>query len=197
MHLMTEIVLTGSTMNHSRKSGDPAYGISRFDDDKRMNHGWRVSLRRHGKMLVENFPDKRCGGRWKALRLAQQYRDDLLSKFPPISRKEVCQIKRSNNTSGISGVCTYAKRYKLKDGTVRETRYWEANWPTDDGENVSVNFSVKKYGDEVARSMAIRARQRGLEAVEGPFWVSERGSLSAQGKQRKISGLQKPIRRVA
>lgn len=183
-------------MKNFRQNADPGYGISRFDDNKRMTHGWRVSLRRHGKMLVENFPDKKCGGRWKALRLAQQFRDDLLGKFPPISRKEVCQVRRSNNTSGISGVCTYAKRYKLKDGTTRETWYWEANWPTDDGGNTSVTFSVKKYGDELARTMAIRARQRGLEGVEGPFWVSERGSLSTQGGQKNIN-LRKSIRRVA
>lgn len=179
------------------KSNDPSYGISRFDDDIRHTHGWRVSLRRYGKMLVENFPDKKCGGRKKALKLAQQYRDELLGRFPPISRKEVCQIRRANNTSGISGVCTYAKSYRLKDGTVRETRYWEASWPGDNGKNVSVNFSVNKYGEELARSMAIRARMRGLEGVEGPFWVCERGQVETSESTGKAGEFKKPERRVA
>jgi len=179
------------------KNTDSNYGISRFDDEIRNTHGWRVSLRRYGKMLVENFPDKKYGGREKAHRLAQHYRDELLCRFPPISRKEVCLIKRSNNKSGISGVCTYAKRYKLKDGTVKETRYWEASWPGTEGKNVSINFSVRKFGEELARSMAIRARQRGLDGVAGPFWVSGRGLVKTPDKNQKVNDTQKPVRRVA
>lgn len=165
------------------------YGISRYDDEKRRSHGWRVSLRRHGKRLVENFPDKKHGGRQRALKLAQKYRDELLRKFPPISRKEVCLIKRSNNQSGISGVCTYAKGYKLRDGSYRETWYWEASWPGANGKKVSVNFSVNKYGEELARSMAIRARKLGLDGVKGAFWVSERGVIKTPKKAvHKASG---------
>lgn len=194
---MTTETVGGKVMKKQKKVSDPNYGISRFDDATRYIHGWRVSLRRRGKMLVENFPDKKYGGRHRALRLAQQYRDELLGKFPPISRKEVCQVLRSNNNSGISGVCTYAKRYKLRDGTIKETRYWEASWPAEEGKNVSINFSVRKYGEELARSMAIRARQRGIEGVEGPFWVSERGLLKPQAKPQKSNGIQKRVRRVA
>ncbi len=184
-------------MKNIEKSADPDYGISRFDDDIRNTHGWRVSLRRYGKMLVENFPDKKYGDRKRALKLAQQYRDELLGKFPPISRREVCQVRRSNNKSGISGVCTYAKSYTLRDGTIRETRYWEASWPGDEGKNISISFSVSKYGEELARSMAIRARIRGLEEVEGPFWPSGRGLVKAPGKTQKIKDTSKQVRRVA
>ena len=164
-------------MKDLEKTRQEMYGISRFDDEKRYSHGWRVSLRRQGKRLVENFPDKKYRGRQRALKSAQRYRDELLRKFPPISRKEVCLIRRSNNQSGITGVCTYAKRYKLSDGSYRETRYWDASWPGEDGKKVSVSFSVKEFGEELARSMAIRARQRGLEGVEGAFWASERGVI--------------------
>jgi hypothetical protein len=151
------------------------YGISRFDYETNRTHGWRVSLRRHGRMLVKNFTDKRHNGSQSALKSAQKYRDQLLAKYPPITRREVCVIRRSNNKSGITGVCTYGKRYRLKDGTERESRYWEANWPDINGKPVSINFSVNKYGEEVARSMAIRARRRALKDLEGPFWASERG----------------------
>ena len=177
-------------MGTTAKETDARYGISRFDDEKRRSHGWRVSLRRHGQRLVENFPDKKHGGRQKALRQAQRYRDELLKKFPPITRKEVCLIRRSNNRSGISGVCSYAKRYKLRDGSVRETRYWEASWPGAEGKKISVNFSVNKFGEELARSMALRARQRGLEGVEGAFWVSARGVIERH-KQAPGLGLPK------
>lgn len=152
------------------------YGISRVDNSQNHSHGWRISLRRHGKMLVKNYPDKTHGGKRKALSLAQRHRDELLEKYPPITRKEVCLIKRSNNQTGITGVCTYGKKYTLKDGTEKESRYWEANWPDAEGVPRSINFSVNKYGEEVARSMAIRARRRVLRAVEGLFWASERGA---------------------
>jgi len=190
-------VLIGGVMSKQEVPADPDYGISRFDDKSRNTHGWRVSLRRRGKMLVENFPDKKYGGRQRALMLARQFRDELLGKFPPISRREVCMVKRSNNRSGISGVCSYAKPYRLKDGTIRETRYWEATWPAVEGKNVSVNFSVKKYGEELARSMAIRARLRGLEGVEGAFWVSKRGLTNTVNKRQQVNGTSKQVKRVA
>ena len=47
---------------------------------------------------------------------------------PWISRKEVCSVLRSNNISGMTGVCTYAKRYRRRDDTIKENWYWEARW---------------------------------------------------------------------
>ena len=184
-------------MKDLERTSREMYGISRIDDEKRYSHGWRVSLCRQGRRLVESFSDKKHGGKQRALRRAQRRRDELLRKFPPISRKEVCLIRRSNNQSGITGVCTYAKRYRLKDGSYRETRYWEASWPGKDGKKVSVSFSVKEYGDEMARSMAIRARQRGLEGIEGPFWVSERGVVDKNRKTRVFKEPTDKSKRVA
>jgi hypothetical protein len=45
--------------------------------------------------------------------------------------------------------------------------------------------------------MAIRARMRGLEGVEGPFWVCERGQVNAPEKTQKAREFKKPERRVA
>jgi hypothetical protein len=185
------------SMKHTEQTTDKSYGISRFDDDKRRAHGWRVSLRRHGTKLVENFPDKKYGGRQKALKLAMHFRDELLGKFPPITREEMCRIRRSNNKSGINGVYTYAKRYKLRDGSSRETWYWEATWPAEQGKHVSINFSVKKYGEELARSMAIRARHKGIEDMEGPFWASERGCLKARNMRQRAGNTPSSSRKVA
>ncbi len=143
------------------------YGVSRIDDDIHHSHAWRVSLCRHGKRYVKNFPDKKYGGKRKALVLAKRHRDELLVKLPPITRKEFCLIRRSNNNSGITGVCKYAKQYQLRDGEVRKYWYWEANWPDEQGRGASLSFSVKEYGDAVARLMAIRAREKGLKRVDG------------------------------
>jgi len=152
------------------------YGLSRIDDEEQRAHAWRVSLRRRGQMYVKNFPDRKYGGKEQAQLAAAAFRDCIIATYQPITRRETCSRKRSNNKSGITGVCSYAKRYTLRDGTVRENWYWEANWPNQQGEAVSESFSVKTYGNDLARAMAIKTRQRGLDALEGYFWASERGA---------------------
>jgi len=159
----------------SNESNSDLYGISRIDDDQHHSHAWRVSLRRHGQRHVKNFTDKKCGGADAALRCAQRYRDEFLSSHPPISRKEVCLVRRSNNQSGVTGVCTYAKRHERRDGSIKENWYWEASWPGADGKPVKKVFSVNNFGDSMARQMAINARAEAIHALEGVFWASERG----------------------
>ncbi|RKZ56883.1 MAG: hypothetical protein DRQ44_16335 [Gammaproteobacteria bacterium] len=168
-------------MKKNKSKSKARYGISRIDDDIYNTHAWRVSLRRIGKMYVKNFPDKKCGGKRKALQLARQFRDELLVKYPPMTRKYFCSILRSNNKSGISGVYSYSKPYVLRDGTVKESWYWEANWPNKWHESVSARFSVKQYGGKLARKMAINAREKGLSTVKGSFWASDRGEVMLDG----------------
>lgn len=156
------------------------YGVSRIDDDKHFTHAWRVSLRRRGKLLVKNFPDKKYEGRRNALNAALAYRDGLLAEHPPITRKEFAEVRRRNNTSGVTGVYRYAKPYKLADGRQKEIWYWEAHWPTESGHHQKVSFAVNRYGEDLARQLAIRARMSGLRQVQGVYWASERGASPNQ-----------------
>jgi hypothetical protein len=149
--------------------------ISRVDDDKYRQHSWRVSLCHHGKRHVRNFPDKKWGSKSAALRIAKECRDQLLLKYPPMTRKEFCAIKRRNNKTGLTGVYTYCKTHELRDGTVRENWYWEANWPDAGGASISQCFSVKKFGETMAKRMATRARSRGMAHIEGTYWAAVRG----------------------
>ena len=158
------------------------YGISRIDDDVYYSHAWRVSLRRRGKKYVKNFSDKKCGGKRKALQLAKRYRDEIVDRYPPMTRKEFSSIIRSNNTSGTTGVYKYAKKYRLANSREIESWYWEAHWPTQRGKSKSVRFSVNELGDDIARAKALRARKNGMQAVEGVFWASERGDKAGTRK---------------
>jgi len=153
------------------------YGISRIDDEEFRTHAWRVSLRRRHVRYVTNFSDKKCGGKLKALRQAQAYRDELLRANPPLSRKEYSAIRRRNNRTGVVGVCRYSKTYTLKDGTVRRCWYWEAIWPTTRGDSEVARFSVNNYGEAGAFKRACAARLRGFKLIEGVFWPCE-ASLS-------------------
>jgi hypothetical protein len=168
----------GDTTTHTM------YGISRIDDPVHRTFAWRVSLCRRGKKLIKNFTDKKHGGKEQGLELAKKHRDELLVQNPPISRKEFSCVIRSNNKTGISGVYKYAKRYTLRNGTEREVWYWEANWPTEVlGVSGHQSFSVNRFGEEVARQMAIREREQGLSKLSGVFWASERGILEQERRE--------------
>lgn len=151
------------------------YGISRIDDPDHRTHAWRVSLRRRGQMLVKNFPDKKHGGKRKALQLAKQHRDSLLAKHPPLSRVEFASALRSNNKSGVSGVCLVSCKYYLVSGAERRIWYWEATWPTSPGEHINQRFSVSQYGKQRAFEMACHARLVGMKKVKGVFWATAKG----------------------
>jgi len=153
------------------------YGISRISDPVLRSQAWRVSLRRRGKRLVKNFPDKKCGGEHEALNLAKRYRDQLLVQYPPLSRAEFAKSPRRNNTSGTTGVSFVISRYRLKNGEERRSFYWEAIWPTSPGHHINKRFSVSTYGYDGAFELACEARRLGLQAVEGIYWRSERAVL--------------------
>jgi hypothetical protein len=182
-------------MKKNNGTSTAMYGISRIDCDKYNTHSWRVSLVRRGQRHVKNFPDKRCGSKKAALRSAKEFRDSILRMYPPISRREFCNARRRNNKTGITGVYKYSKPYKLKDGTVRQSWYWEANWPNAEGESISKSFSVKRFGDDLARQMAVKARAAGLQTVQGTFWAAERGSLAGNHPLRNISANQSDTNR--
>tara|TARA_R110001583_G_scaffold45415_6_gene143052 strand:+ start:1372 stop:1866 length:495 start_codon:yes stop_codon:yes gene_type:complete len=152
------------------------YGISRIDDEIYRTHAWRVSLRRQNSLIVKNFPDKSYGGKGKALIASKAYRDEMIDQYPPTTRQQFCSTPRRHNTSGIPGVYRYAKRYKLKDGCVKELWYWEAHWPDKKpGEFGKATFSIQRFGEQRAKQMAIAARETGVQQLEGVFWACERG----------------------
>ena len=151
------------------------YGISRIDDEAHRTHAWRVSLSRRGKRFVRNFPDKKWGGKRKALAAAKDCRDGFINNNPPLSRREFCSIIRSNNKTGITGVYRFAKSFKLKNGQIRESWYWEASWPIGKSRQSHITFSVNELGERRARQLAIAARRKALEDLEGDFWASARG----------------------
>jgi len=56
---------------------------------------------------------------------------------------------KSTNTSGVTGVSYYKK-----------TKCWVAQWEDADGNKCRKYFSLKKYGNDIARTRAIDHRQK-------------------------------------
>jgi hypothetical protein len=88
-------------------SRNSVYGISRVDNEASRTHGWLVTIQRRGVIHRKHFSDGVFGGKQKAFAAAKQFRDDIISKFPPFSLREYSSIVKKNNRSGVVGVCRY------------------------------------------------------------------------------------------
>lgn len=70
------------------------YGISRIDQPEKKNHGWYVRVTYKGKTEQKFFADKAHGSKPKALKMAQEHRDHLVTLLPP-ARQEAAARKRA------------------------------------------------------------------------------------------------------
>jgi len=144
------------------------YGITRVDHAGSRTHAWRVTIQRQGKIHVGHYSDGVFGGKHKALAAAKKFRDSLLSKHPPLTRRDYCSILRRNNRSGLAGVSYHAEVIETGHGPV-ERRFWIARLPLEPWRTKLVKFSVAKYGAEEAFRRAVKARLEALERLAGHF----------------------------
>jgi hypothetical protein len=144
------------------------YGITRVDHDRSRTHAWRVTIQRQGKIHVGHFSDGVYGGKKKALGAAREFRDQLVAKHPPLSRRDYCSILRRNNRSGLAGVSFHTEVIDTERGPV-ERRFWIARLPLEPWRTKLAKFSVAKYGPEEAFRRAVKARKAALARLAGNF----------------------------
>lgn len=135
-----------------------------YSEDR--GHYVHVSINRNRKMFQKCFSEKLCGGAENAMRLSQAWRDTIVAKHPPMSLMSFCSILRSNNTTGVVGIHRTTKRHRSKSGRVSENSYWQARIPNADGTNSARYFSIKIFGEDGAKSLAIDARMQGISALK-------------------------------
>jgi hypothetical protein len=144
------------------------YGITRIDNERSRTHAWVVTISRKRKTYFGSFSDIKYRGKNKALTAAKRYRDTILSKYPPMTLRAYCSILKRNNKSGISGVCRYVSNENdPKGGEPRS--YWIARWSPEPRKTKCKKFSIKKYGEEKAFLLAVRARKKALKQLKGYF----------------------------
>lgn len=131
------------------------YGLHREEANERRGAGWWVSLRRRGHKIIRLFKDSIYGSDDEAYHQARAFRDAIIAAIPPATNHEQAVLLRKNNQSGISGV----RRVETRDGDV-----WQATLMTNEGQKRE-NFSVAKFGEEAAKSMAIAQRRKWLKAL--------------------------------
>ena len=111
---------------------------------------WNVSVKRHGRLFNRNFYDATYGGQEPARLMGLAYRDCLMQLFPPLTQLEQRTKVRANNKSGVSGVMAKYDRGRLKA--------WQATIEVS-GVVHQKYFSVREFGEEKAKELAIKARQ--------------------------------------
>lgn len=131
------------------------YGLKREDANERRGAGWWVSLRRRGHRIVRLFKESVYGCDEAAYTAARAYRDAIIEAIPPATNHEQAVLLRKNNQSGISGV----RRIETREGDA-----WQATLMTNDGQKRE-NFTVSKFGELGAKSMAIAQRRKWLAAL--------------------------------
>ena len=121
--------------------------------------GWRVVFVRRGKKYSKTFFDSTFRGSRKALTLAVAWRDRAIAEAGVTTRRGFCETKRSNNTSGVSGV-HFLRSLKQPLGV------WQARDKLLDGRRVHRSFSVTKFGSAEAFRLAVASRAELLQLVD-------------------------------
>ncbi|MGV2130182.1 hypothetical protein ACQZ4Q_04455 [Agrobacterium vitis] len=138
-------------------SADNSDTYALFREEHNENHGagWWVDLRRRGIRVVRLFKDSIYGSPQASFDQAKAYRDAVMSVLPPATNHEQAVLLRKNNKSGISGV---------RHVELAEDEAWEASLLTRT-EHKREKFSVREYGEEQAKAMAIALRRKWLEEL--------------------------------
>ncbi len=151
------------------KKKAPIYGVTRVDNAASRTHGWLVTIQRRGAIFRRQFSDGVLGGKVRALAAAKAYRDEIVAKHPPLSKREHAEILKKNNKSGVVGVCRYGVSGASPKAEADKRWFWVASWMLPDGRAKRVKFSVEKYGEEAAFKMAVKARRNAIREMPGNF----------------------------
>lgn len=142
--------MTGKKSEELRNISELKYSTS--------GSGWWVRFHL-GKSMQMPFYDSRYGGHDKALAMAKRFRDAIERELEPGRHKagiQVGQLTRRNKT-GVVGVSRVDRHY-MKDGHQCRSLEWIADLLLMDGKRRTQKFSIRRFGEEKAKQLAIEAR---------------------------------------
>lgn len=125
-------------------------GIVRYDYDA--VHGWWVRVTRDGAQFKLFFNDHKYSSSQESLRAAILYRHEILSSFP-VTIKHV---------AGRTLPLEPEKRINRVEQKRRKVLYiaWRARWYDKDHKVQTKNFSVREYGEETAKRLALEMARK-------------------------------------
>ena len=143
---------------------------------------WRVAFRRRGKVYARSFYDLKHGGPDQALAAAIAWRDRALAKTKILTIREFHGQRRSNNTSGVAGVCFIRSR-------AQPLGVWQALIKLPNGRRISKSFSILKHGREQAFRLANAARANMLTLIdEQPYLKDATAKSLAENRSDRRPG---------
>jgi len=119
--------------------------------------GFVVRLNRRGKRIYRIFNYSRFPSKPATRKAAAKYAQELAREFPRLSRQELATIRGKKN-SGVRRV--------VNQSGGRDYAFWEASWSHKANQVRRVKFSVKKYGNDKAKKMALAARNQGVKTMK-------------------------------
>ncbi len=137
-----------------------AKSISRIDQEERKTHGFFVRVCFNKKIHSKFFSDKRCGGRHKALMKAQAWRNETEKKLGK-PRTDRVIVARNETTSVRRALVSRGRKAKTK-GLVYEVTY-----SPEPNKICRTSFSIKKYGEEGAKKLALEFRKEKEKEMYG------------------------------
>jgi hypothetical protein len=126
---------------------------------------WQVQFQCREQFIRQYFHDEAYGGKIKARVAAMDWRDAMLAISKHDRWLRNTTMARCNNQSGTVGVGRVID-YQLVEGKEKARAYWYADWYDPQlGKRIRRKFSVLKYGEGRAESLAIATRKAGMAAV--------------------------------
>lgn len=125
-------------------------------------YAWKVDIQRAGKHHAHLFDFAEYGGESAALAAAEALRSELVLKMPLSFSYENRQRLMPHNTSGHPGV------YRVQANHID---YWRATTRIH-GYNLSKSFRIDRYGDDEAKRLALKERERQLTLCNEPYDVA-------------------------
>ncbi|MES2264692.1 MAG: AP2/ERF family transcription factor [Pseudomonadota bacterium] len=153
----------------TNRSGEPYIGRYMTSEN---NGNWRVSLIRQGTRHRKTFSDSVYGGAGPALLAAKAWRDQLFLTLPAHSKAQKATRINTTNTSGVAGVHRSRERHVSP-----ALEYWVAHSPKEKGRpGRTRKFSIAKYGDEQAFSLAVQAREAFVAELQDAQYLHHRAA---------------------
>jgi hypothetical protein len=139
-------------------------GIMRFDYES--THAWRVNIARDKAKFVEYFYDGQSGSVENGLRRAILLRHEILSSFPVTIEVPFGRALAQEPEKRIRRI--------TEPGKVNPYICWMATWHDRDYSRKTKSFSVTKFGEEVARKLALEAATKNHNGIGVPESTSHR-----------------------
>ncbi len=141
---------------------------------------WRVEFRRRGRLHFKSFYDLKLGGSDHALQAAKAWRDRMLAKAKVFTHREFHMQRRSNNTSGVSGV-HFLRTDRQPVGA------WQAKIKLPNGRAISKSFSIRRFGRRAAYRLAVAARTEMLKLVDQQPYLYDETAKRFAARQAKAA----------